>query len=96
MAKRRTRRPQLQVYLSDDLLDEAAAAVATATAKRKRPATMSDLVADALRAHMSILSRRLNDGQRFDRELGAAIRKKRARRPVTSPDDDVRGPDDGA
>ena len=96
MPKRRTRRPQLQVYLSDDLLDEAAAAVATATAKRKRPATMSDLVAEALRAHLSILSRRLNDGQRFDRELGAAIRKKRARRPVTSPGDDVRGPGDGA
>lgn len=87
--QRRTRRPQLQVYLPDHLLNEAAAAADVAARKRKRPATMSDMVEDALRDHLSILARRLNDGQSFDQQRGAAIREKRKRRPVMSPADDV-------
>lgn len=95
---RRVRRPQLQVYLPNELLDEAADAADRAARLRKRPATMSDMVEDALRDHLSILARRLNDGHSFDREKGAAIRakRKRKRRPVVSPADDVRSPGDGA
>ena len=79
MARRRDRRPQLQVYLPDALLNEMADAVAIAGEQEVRPSTLSELVEDAVRAHLSIVSRRVNGGRVFDQFRGATLRSARRR-----------------
>lgn len=78
------RRPQLQVYLPDGLLDEAAAAVDAAVAADRPPATLSRLVEDALRAHLRTVAVRVNGGRPFDRAVGARVRESRRRGQVLS------------
>ncbi len=79
VADRRSRRPQIQVYLPDDLINVMNAAVDTASSMDVRPSTLSELVEDAVRQHLPVVARRVNRGRNFDRDHGARVRAARAR-----------------
>lgn len=68
------RRSQLLVYMDQQLLDRIAHAVHLGRESGSGPATLSELVRDAVEAHLSELSRSLNRGKPFDPEVGGRVR----------------------